>query len=285
MRWPWRKPKKLNETTRLYALYGESANLEYLDNQDKETIQRVEVVENNLQQTNQNLNQTNQNLTQTNNKVNGLENRLNNLPQSDVTKQYVDMQDGLLRGEIAIAQGTANSNEKEIQKTNSGLSNLADRVVDLALEHKTFAKKDAIDSLTTELRNEVRAIYNRIDLIPHCYMRRYNKSWNSVNFNYEFKEYITNFQMENIQISSSSQYTINVGRSQYDRTYLEIISVVVNFSGGHTQTFNHIFNGTIPSGVNYNVGNAIPHTTIIYYRQWGDPKSININKTVITDRM
>lgn len=158
MKWPWRKPKKLNETTRLYALYGESGNLEYLDNQDKDTIKRVEVVENNLQHTNQNLNQTNQSLTQTNNKVNNLENRLDNLPQSDVNKAYVDRQDGLLRGEIAIAQGTANLNEKEIKKTNSALSNLADRVVDLALEHKKFAKKDVVDT-------QIDRVNGRIDFV------------------------------------------------------------------------------------------------------------------------
>lgn len=93
MKWFRKKPNKLNETTRLYALYGETANLEYLDNQDKETVKRVEVVENNLQQTNQNLNQTNQNLNQTNqnlnqtnNKVNGLENRIDNLPTIDTSK-------------------------------------------------------------------------------------------------------------------------------------------------------------------------------------------------------
>lgn len=117
MKWPWRKPKKLNETTRLYALYGENANLEYLDSVDKQTIQRVEVVENNLQQTNQNLNQTNQNLQ-------NLTNRVDNLPGIDVNKEYVDRQDATLSSRINanvsnIAQNTTNINNLNTKLTNN----------------------------------------------------------------------------------------------------------------------------------------------------------------------
>lgn len=175
MKWPWRKPKKLNETTRLYALYGESANLDYLDNQDKQTIQRVEVVENNLQQTNQNLNQTNQSLNQTNNKVNNLENRLNNLPTIDTTNfakkneentwtknQYFNtmdveiaaMRDAVfVRGYIdnVIERDDAIVNRKFVEDENRRLQLDTDnKIVNLLLEHNKFAKLEKENTFTKD---------------------------------------------------------------------------------------------------------------------------------------
>lgn len=55
MKWWFKKPKKLNETTRLYALYGESRNVEYLDSVDKETVSRVDNLTTQLQETNNKL--------------------------------------------------------------------------------------------------------------------------------------------------------------------------------------------------------------------------------------
>lgn len=148
MKWPWRKPKKLNETTRLYALYGESGNLEYLDNQDKDTIKRVEVVENNLQQTNQNLNQTNQSLNQTNQDLQNLTNRVDRLPTTGASKEYVDMQDGLLRTSITVAEGNINTNKRDITSLNENTRNIWTNLTDIRLALGDYANKTRENTFT-----------------------------------------------------------------------------------------------------------------------------------------
>lgn len=173
MKWPWRKPKKLNETTRLYALYGENANLEYLDSVDKQTIQRVEVVENNLQQTNQNLNQTNQNLTQTNQNLQNLTNRVDNLPVIDTSKfgrldkinNWTKQQDfksittqSSIMGDVIINKGNINAvgndddaivNKKFVLDKDRELqTDINNRLTNLSQEHNQFARKNGDNVFT-----------------------------------------------------------------------------------------------------------------------------------------